>query len=476
MNKQMLASLVLLTMVLCSCEEDEYRIEMRPCGEGLERKLTVTRYEHVTGPDGVTEKVYKNVPEGTLAAISKLYPKRLDTSNPKIHSFIGTFTERMPNDVGGAGTYECLQTPMGSAFLYVERFRGNDQPGETLQETFRSADRLTDMLIGWLKSEFGGYKEFPKLRRFMDQDFRNDIKNLSTYLWLGSNESRHIWEDGDSQEKAQMEIAARAFQCLVERNYLAVDELPLIMRAGEQELYSKHLKPLIGKLLVRKVKLADQNLIAELSTLLTDPEQLARSLRDYFASTNEYKKRLKEHKKTIRETEVSNSTLEPPDPLESLEEAFRGLVHVEVSFGSDDLHVELWTTQKPVATNGKWEEQQKRLVWSTELTSRDTDSTRLPEVCYAVWCEPNEETQEKHFNDTVLLGENLLKYCLWYKSLSEEEAAEWDSLVETLGPDEDSFKRLEAFRFSDERAKPAKPSYAQQAIELIKDALEREQE
>ncbi len=470
MNKQMLASLVLLTTILCSCEEDEYRIEMRPCAEGLERKLTVARYE-----TNAAEKVYTNVPQGTLAVISKLYPKRLDTSNPKIHSFIGTFTERMPNDVGGAGTYKCLRTPMGSAFLYVERFRGNDQPGETLQETFHSADRLTDTLIGWLKSEFGSYKEFSKLQRFMDQDFRKDIKNLSTYLWLGLNESRHIWEDDDSQEKTQMEIAARAFQYLFERDYLAMDDLFVIMRTGEQEAFEQ-LEPPIRKLLTKKVMLADQKFIDDLIVLLTEPERLEKSLRDHFAGTDEYKKRLKEHKKAIRETQASDSTPEPPDPLEPLEETLRGLVQIEISFASDNLHVELWTAQKPVATNGKWEEQQKRLVWSTELTSRDTDSTRLPEVCYAVWCEPNEETQEKHFNDTILIGENLLQYCVWYKSLSEDEAAEWDDLVETLGPDEDSFKRLEAFRFSDERAKPAKPSYAQQAIELIKDALEREQE
>ena len=312
----------------------------------------------------------------------------------------------------------------------------------------------------------------------MDQDFRKDIKNLNTYLWLGMNESRHIWADGDSQEKVQMEITARAFQYLLERDYVAIDDLPLIMRTGEQETFEQ-LKPIIRKLLSKKVKLADQKLIDELTVLLTDSERLEKSVKDYLGGTDEYKERLKEHKKEVSGTHENDSAPELPDPLELLsEEVIKGLVPVDVDlFGSaDNLHVELWTTQKPIATNGKWEEQQKRLVWSTELTSRDTESTRLPEVCYAVWCEPNAEIQKKHFGDTILIGENLLQYCLWYKSLSGEEAAQWDNLVETLGPDADSIKRLEAFRFSDERAKPGKPSYAQQAIELIKAALEREQE
>ena len=147
-------------------------------------------------------------------------------------------------------------------------------------------------------------------------------------------------------------------------------------------------------------------------------------------------------------------------------------------FGSDDkLHVELRMSQKPIATNGRWEEEeQKRLVWTTELTSRDADTSRLPEMCYAVWCEANEEVQKRHFGDTVLIGEELLEYCFWYKSLSKKEAVEWDSLVETLGPDEESLKRLEAFKFSDGQAKRAESNYAQQAIRLIKQALEGEQE
>ncbi len=150
MNKKILISLFLLTTLLCSCEEDEYRIEMRPSGEGLERKLTVARHNTQSPED-----VYTDVPQGTLDALAELYPERFETDNPKTHGFVGTFKEQMPKDVGGAGTYKCLQTPLGSTFLYVERFRGNDRPGETLEETFRSADRLTDMLIGWLKSEFG---------------------------------------------------------------------------------------------------------------------------------------------------------------------------------------------------------------------------------------------------------------------------------------------------------------------------------
>ncbi len=506
MNKQILI-LLLLTTFLCSCEEDEYTIEMRPVGQALERKLTVARYNRkpTVGQYNRTEEskeVYSEVSPETLAAIAELYPTRLKSANPKIHSFVGTFTGRTPNDVGGAGTYKRVGTPMGSAFFYVERFRGNDRPGETLSETFRSADRLSELLTGWLKSEFGRRKEFPKIRRFMDEDFRKDIKNLSTYLWLGSNESRHIWregQDGDDRENVQKEIAARAFQYLVERNYFAAEDLAVIMRTGEEGRLER-LEPLIRKFLVAKVQLSDEKLIDELSILLTDPERLNKSLSAYLGGTDEYKKRLKEYNKELREfdkpqnlpqpdthgdMEESASSPEPPEPYVLLEEALEPLLEsIQIAFffefyPFDSLQVELYTAGEPVATNGKWEEKDKRIVWSTNLTPRDTQSFQLPELCYAVWCEPDEQTQAKYFGKTILLGEGLLNYCLWYESLSKEEAAQWDTLIAGSEPGEDLLKRLKAFRFSPGQTKPDKPdddqgNYAERAIEIIKEALEPE--
>ena len=49
MNRLILILLLPLTTFLCSCEEDEYTIEMRPVGQGLERKLSVARYERTEG-------------------------------------------------------------------------------------------------------------------------------------------------------------------------------------------------------------------------------------------------------------------------------------------------------------------------------------------------------------------------------------------------------------------------------------------
>ena len=489
MNKYLLALLVLLATILCSCEEDEYLIEMRPSGQGLERKLTVGRYDQSKG-----KKVYSHFPPKTLAAIAELYPTQLKTSNPKIHGFMGTFVERTPNDVGGAGTYKRLQTAIGSAFIYVERFRGNDQPSEVLAEMSRSAERLTKLLTGWLKSEFGQHKEFPKIRRFIDEDLRKDIKNLSIYLWLGSNESRHFWQEGpgkNDRENVQKEIAARAFQYLFERNYLVAQDLAVFMKI-EEEQPTELLEPLIRKFLAGKLKLVDQKLIDELTTLLTDSEQLEKSLSDYLASTDEYKKRLTDYKKELREFEKSQkhpqpdtitnmdeslSSPEPPEPHALLQEIIRGLLNVEFRPMSDKLRVELCIGHEPVATNGKWKEKDKRIIWSTNLTARYAQSSQLPELCYAVWCRPDEESQKNHFGKTILEGEQLLRYCLWYESLSKTEAAQWDTLLETLQPGEDLLNRLAAFRFTHGRATPPKPgdqesNYAKLAIELIKNALE----
>ena len=111
----------------------------------------------------------------------------------------------------------------------------------------------------------------------------------------------------------------------------------------------------------------------------------------------------------------------------------------------------------PTHTNGRWDETSKQVVWDASVAAR-TNDLDLPISCYANWAEPDGPFQLKHFGRLVLSGDQLTEYCVWRSSLGEKQAAEWDSLLESLYPGEELAKKLNAFRLLDEPTQATSPS------------------
>ena len=151
-------------VVLAGCEEYTYEITMSPAGDQVVRRVVCS----------------KNMPQAVLGKLAKLYPQRTGE-----RTFEGKFSGELPKDVGGAGTYHCFMTSMGSLSIYSERFRGDDDLDGKLVKMRDWADKLTDLIIGWLESELGNDNNFDKLRKFCDENLRKDIKNLSLLAWMG---------------------------------------------------------------------------------------------------------------------------------------------------------------------------------------------------------------------------------------------------------------------------------------------------
>jgi len=79
----------------------------------------------------------------------------------------GEFAGPLPNDVGGVGSYTNLVTSLGDAGFYMERFRGNDDLVARTTRQFAAADKITDLIIGWTRAEFGRERGYKKLRNFL---------------------------------------------------------------------------------------------------------------------------------------------------------------------------------------------------------------------------------------------------------------------------------------------------------------------
>jgi hypothetical protein len=180
MNKCLPVCLGLLAALVTGCPRNQYVVELTPHGDALERRLVFYR-ENGKDTNGVT--ICQDFPEDQLAAIKKVYPQGGVKADGQRHIAQGQFVGAMPNDVGGAGGWTNLATTMGNAALYSERFRGSDDFAITSKNKLEAIDQLTDLLIGWSRMELGQEPKYENLHRFLDVDFRRDVKNFTLYNW-----------------------------------------------------------------------------------------------------------------------------------------------------------------------------------------------------------------------------------------------------------------------------------------------------
>jgi hypothetical protein len=431
----LLIFLGIMVAVTTGCPRNEYVVEMKPLGAHLERKLTAWRED---GQESNGAPKFIEFPKEELALLKALYPKHESANDGKQHSFIGQFAGNTPNDVGGHGGFTNFVSTLGTGWIYVERFRGNDNLVSQINQATTAADQLVDLIEGWTRTELARQAKYKDLRQFLTQDVRQDLKNLSLYCWAGSLSSRYKTE-------TENEFVMRVGQYLVERDYFRAADLPQVLRASQAN-DPKALMLLVRRLVARKLSVPEPQSVTGPLAFLADDATASASLRKYLRTTDAYRVALNQWKKD----RTSDPQLQEPDPLEIAS----GLVQKLVEFGlwrtTDHLKVRLAAGGAPADSNGRWDEKTGELVWDTSLEERQ-EAREFPIMCYATWSAPDEVFQEKLFGKTVLSGKKLFEYCLWRQSLDTSESKEWDQFLSALTPE--SFKaRLDAFRFSAEAA------------------------
>ncbi|HET6327630.1 MAG TPA: hypothetical protein VFG04_23305 [Planctomycetaceae bacterium] len=456
------------------CEEKIYDLELRPSGDKIERRLTLSRHNL---PDHSPKSLSgeNDGPEiRRLAAAYKVDPPKLPQRKAV---FSGTFRDALPQDIGGAGRYVHWESPLGRVRIYVERFRGNDDMYSSLEKRRKAVDQIVDLLVGWFESELRGQPEWPTLRIFLDQQFRNDLQNFSLFVW--STNVRDIFESTD----ALAEVAIRAAQYCVERNYVTYEETPTLRRefedAQERDNPTALLKRIRQLIVVRAG--ATETRWKQSLEFLSDTGRLQVSWHRYFWQSPYFKKTVAdiglERRQVLRSRASGEDATSPgstsdaaePKPIfsaqfvDAKEAAFLGnLFWSAFAFNSHFLsdvsrvQANLEAPRKPFWTNGKWNDKQRRVEWSpliAELPKPDGEkspfSFEWPALCFAVWDEPSDAEQKRIFGRIGLTGHHLLDYCLWYGGLSGLEKKEWEAFLPTIR-DNQPASRLKAFLFSGE--------------------------
>jgi hypothetical protein len=462
--KRLAVRFIVLAVFCCpGCARNHYVVEITPRGDRFDRTLTCWT-EGGQDPNSVSP-----LGDEELNRIEKLYQTRTEIEEGKKHLFTGSFRGDMPPDVGGAGSYTYFVTPLGTLSGYVERFRGNDDLEANLARRRAAADQLTDLLIGWFRTELGDGPDFEKIRSFLDEGLRRDLKNLASYAWTAQALAEH-------QMDVEEEFSVRFSQYLVERDYLTFRELPGAVRAFTDK-DPQRLADLIQRLVARKMGVANGRPLPPSLAFLGDPDRLLASLRDHLRTTELYQQRLDAWQQ--RQSGQEDSEAAPPDPMEVLPDLFLGGV-LEFSLApADSLEVKLHADLSPFATNGDWDPETAAVTWSGSLAPHGA----LPMVCFAVWSCPNQEAQMSHFGKVVLRDRKLAEYVVWYRGLSANEARQWDRFVDGCKPGAELRAALESFRFTtDPEPGPespddeAPPSLADTPRGLILDALQEANE
>jgi hypothetical protein len=429
---------VIVLAGLFGCERDYYEVEMKPDGEKLHREVTVWREKTEDG-----EKKLLGFPEEDLRRIAAAYEREAPPSDPKKHTFAGEFLGKTPNDLGGDGSLTFWESPLGSTSAYVERIRGNDDFLLNVEQRLKASDRLIDLLRDWLATELDDEPRFDRLRKFVDTEFRRDMKNLSLYVW-----SYEIV--GHYDVEARKELFIRIGQYLVERDYFVPDDLPSLCRAIQDwdRCGPSRLLAIVQRLVATQMGVAPKEAIPTALHYLGDANLVQVSFTKFIHGTDEYKQLLSKWKTDKQK----NPDASQPSSSSVFEQLISDALSFQLFDNGDSLSMKLELPHAPFAANGKWNERTKQITWSELIQPSDSNHLRLPTLLFAFWSQPNVMMQETHFGKVVLDGETMAQYCLWYRGLSQEEAVEWNKFVMTLLPGDDLVQRIEGFRFSHEPA------------------------
>ena len=426
---------VLLAMfcaLLTGCPHNDYTVELKPDANGVERTLTFYQADG-SNSNGVPN--YQTFATNELAAITRVYPAGAVMPDGLRYVATGEFSGALPADVGGSGSYTNFATSLGEAGFYLERFRGNDDLAGRTEKSFRAADQITDLIIGWTQPEFGRERGYPKLRQFLDDDFRRDLKNAGLYFWVGQISAL-------SNTNAQEEFSARLGQYLHERGYVKLSDVPEISRIATSDGTNAAvpLLHLIQRLAMEKMGQPASDPPPKSLAVLADPAALEQSWTQYLAGTDLYRDK-------IKEWEMKTNTdpgLKKPAPDELAGDLLDNLLTPFKLFAgrADHLTVKLALSHPPNHTNGRWQDGQ--VIWEATL-----DETRpLPVLCYASWSDPQVEFQTSHFGQVILDGDELTEYCLWRNTLNAKQAGEWETILAGLHTGQKFRDQLETFRRS----------------------------
>lgn len=480
---------LLVAATVTACRTTHYELELHPDGATMQRKLSMWTSDTVNG-----EKTIEEFSADELHHVSQIYGVPMPTDLAQRHEFEGEFQARLPGDVTDGGWFLHESSAMGSVNSYIEHIGGKRKISWSLETRQVSFNRLVSVWLAWLDSEFGEDERYPPFREFVDVVLRDDLWNVSLYMWSFDTFGL-VGTDGSSEAEMQAtsDLLVRLGIYLAEHDYLDPLDLPEHVRniaVAIEDDDSEAFLSIIFRGLARKLGVGpDEPLPWPLLDMASDWGTYEESL-DFFVSESDTIREMAESwEQEYRDSLTPAERAECDKPREPVEASPEGEDVVEVVVESDCPNAEgrpsntisvdgrnsvLWPLtekglmldyelfggdesrfarvilhlpRKPIVTNGTWEED-GTIRWTDGISPGGNMGDRLPDVFHAFWIDPAAKFQKEHFGKVVLDGEELLEHVIAYTVLPSKVAQEWDDFVAGLEPGPELIPTLEDFCFS----------------------------
>ncbi len=431
-------AMFVVVLLVSGCKKTYFDLELHPDGDTLQRTYSsefeeeeISRLTGIYGHKPVTEVI-----------------ESADGKEKLKHSFVGEFQHVTPNDIGGTGFLLHCDSAMGSSSMYSEQFRGRDDLAGMLGRQEIAFNRVFDIIILWLETEFDDAPDLPALLKLIDEDVRQDLWNLSltmsTLSIVGTASDRG---DENVEDRVFEQLGNRAIHFLIARGYFEAAQLPtiyyLLIDSDDTQLFE-----LLARALTNKMGLPPgDSLPPTLAALRDKPEEYGDSI-DLFLESDERLVNLISAWESESKTPQADAIQVSEYVHDLVTEALTSEFHAGVDDG-EFLRVDLHLPNAPYSSNGEWDDSGV-LQWRERLAAGDAGTTSLPNTLFALWSEPNDAFQEEHFGRVVLDNENLEDYCQWRRELSKKRGREWDKFVKSLEPGDELIQALNDFTFKGE--------------------------
>jgi hypothetical protein len=442
-----LTSLLLAVLFLIpGCVRTTYDVDLTVEGNQLHRVVT-EQVRDTQNPEKDTDTV---LTDGLFTVMPEDITRLIDTPEGVDRPI------DIPGNIDNAGQYIRYESAMGTAQIYIEQFRGNSRPADTLQSAFANIDTGMDAILAELRTTCSDMEQFPKLETFIDDTLRADLKDLCVYFYLLSNTPHATWlgpadnADANAYRPKLSEIyLMRITQFLLNEEYLTPETAPtwarLITEGTENgddlEWCEDFSEQLFSDILARKAE-------------VTNPELIDALIHIDLGSL-----RAPEYKYDDEDDTFSDD--DSPTITADLITVAAWSYLLFPSGDNEHINAQLTEVATPLLSNGWWDEETQTIHWTRPLPDRSS----LPALCYAIWADSNDDFQKEHFGNVILTGEDLFLYCAWKASLTDAEAAEWDAALATCTPG--SLRPLKKLNWPD-------TDYEDKGAEMIENAIDGE--
>ncbi len=424
------ALLALVAACVAGCTEHHLVIEMRPAGGGFERRVTAYNIDPSDSLQRRGAPTLDSLEEVRLVRTYGVHPDTVRPYTARRHFDV------IPCDIGNSGRWSRDASPLGDAYAYHERLRGDPTPGTTLALRLAAADSIAERLRRGAPAWLGPEPHHARLRAYLAGDLARELRDAVVLAW-GLEATR------DTGAMARFEVDQVEHPVAYE-----LLGMTFVARLREALLAPA---PIRDNLLARRhetlLRLLEGDLTAEREGHAVTGSSADRDSMERWVGTG-----------------LDDGSTSPLADDERWRALHRQL-GIGTFFGGDGadndiLEVRLDTGVEPTETNGGWDAASHTVVWKGVVAGRDLGA---PLVCRAVWATPDSVRQRALFGRVLLRDAGLAEYCHWYVRIPAPRRSEWDRMLTALKPGE--LGPLERFAFADERTRLAADSTARSAAE-----------